>query len=367
MIEFKNISKNYGEKQAVTDLCLTVPTGSLCVLIGPSGCGKTTSLKMVNRLIEPSSGHIFLNGKDVTTQDPVLLRRKIGYVIQDIGLFPHHTVAENIATVPELLRWNAKKINSRVDELLSLVGLEPAEYRHKKPRALSGGEAQRIGVARALAADPDFLLMDEPFGSVDPLNRETLQEEFLKIQRRLKKTVIFVTHDLSEAIRLGDMVVVMKNGTVIQKDSPDLLLGRPQNDFVRDFVGTDRGLLRLSRLFVGDYMNLSPVVLNENDTGAKVQPTGCPDDYAWVTDQNGQLSGWVSFTEITKNETVSDVMTRESKRIAVYSNTCLKDALNRMLDQNLQSLPVINEEKKLVGSISFEDIQHVFKPARGIS
>ncbi|WP_291822820.1 ABC transporter ATP-binding protein [Bosea sp. (in: a-proteobacteria)] len=233
-------------KPAVDALDLTIESGQVCVLIGPSGCGKTTTMRMVNRLIEPTSGQIFVGDRDVTKADPVELRRHIGYVIQQIGLFPHMTIAQNVATVPRLLGWETSRIKARVAEMLELVGLDPAQFLGRYPRHLSGGQRQRVGVARALAADPPVMLMDEPFGAVDPIVRGRLQEEFLAILKRLRKTVILVTHDIDEAIRMGDVVAILKDGRLVQYDTPDRLLAAPANDFVADFVGADRALRRLS-------------------------------------------------------------------------------------------------------------------------
>ncbi|MFQ5996677.1 MAG: ABC transporter ATP-binding protein, partial [Dehalococcoidales bacterium] len=221
MIRLEHVTKVYGETLAVNDFSLEVDEGEVCVLIGPSGCGKTTTLRMVNRLIEPTSGHIFVNGKDTSQIKPERLRQSIGYAIQSVGLFPHLTVAANIATVPELLHWEKNRIAHRIEELLNLVKLNPTEYAKKYPSQLSGGEAQRIGVARALAADPPILLMDEPFGAVDPLTRERLQAQFVRIQQELKKTVILVTHDLDEAIRLADRIAIMESGKLVQYDTPE--------------------------------------------------------------------------------------------------------------------------------------------------
>lgn len=233
-------------RPAVDALDLTIETGQVCVLIGPSGCGKTTTMRMVNRLIEPTSGRIIVGDRDVTAADPVELRRHIGYVIQQIGLFPHMTIAQNVATVPKLLGWDPARIKARTAEMLALVGLDPGQYLSRYPRHLSGGQRQRVGVARALAADPPVMLMDEPFGAVDPIVRGRLQEEFLAILKRLSKTVILVTHDIDEAIRMGDVVAIMKDGRLVQYDTPDRLLAAPADDFVADFVGADRALRRLS-------------------------------------------------------------------------------------------------------------------------
>ena len=248
MIELRQVSKVFpgSPRYAVDRLTLAVPTGCTCVLIGPSGCGKTTTIRMINRLIEPSAGQILVEGEDVMKVDVVRLRRRIGYVIQQVGLFPHMTIAENVATVPRLLGWPKAKIRERVAEMLALVGLDPAEFLDRAPRHLSGGQRQRVGVARALAADPPVMLMDEPFGAVDPVVRGRLQAEFLGILRRLKKTVVFVTHDIDEAIRVGDLVAILNEGRLIQFDRPARLLAEPKNAFVADFVGADRALKALA-------------------------------------------------------------------------------------------------------------------------
>jgi osmoprotectant transport system ATP-binding protein len=248
MIRLEGVGKTYPDGTvAVHDLDLDVPRGSVVCLVGPSGCGKSTTLKMVNRLIEPTSGTITIDGRDVTRVDPVELRREIGYVIQQVGLFPHQTIRANVATVPTLLGWDRKRAASRAEELMELVGLEPEQYADRYPHQLSGGQRQRVGVARALAADPPVLLMDEPFGAVDPIVRTRLQDEFLRLQRDLGKTVMLVTHDIDEAVRMGDKVAVFATGgRLAQYDAPARLLGRPADDFVAQFVGASRGLRRLS-------------------------------------------------------------------------------------------------------------------------
>ncbi|MET7945316.1 ABC transporter ATP-binding protein [Micromonospora sp. NPDC005324] len=246
-ISLQGIQKRYPNgTEAVRDLSLEVRAGELVVLIGPSGCGKSTVLRMINRLIEPTAGRITLGDEDVTDVDPVRLRRRIGYVIQNVGLFPHQTVRANVATVPGLLRWPKNQTRARVDELLDLVGLDPAEFGGRYPHELSGGQRQRVGVARALAADPVVLLMDEPFSAVDPIVRAHLQEEFLRLQAEVRKTIVLVTHDLDEAVRLGDRIAVLSEGGHLEQyDTPAALLGAPATEFVREFVGADRGIRRL--------------------------------------------------------------------------------------------------------------------------
>jgi osmoprotectant transport system ATP-binding protein len=241
------VTKRYGDTTAVDALSLDVEEGEVCVLVGPSGCGKTTTMKMVNRLIEPTEGRIEVDGQDVMQLDAVVLRRRIGYVIQQIGLFPHQTVGENVATVPRLLGWDKRRVRSRTAEMLDLVGLDPDRFAKRYPHELSGGQRQRVGVARALAGDPPVLLMDEPFGAIDPITRDRLQVEFLRLQAELRKTVVFVTHDIAEAVRLGDRIAILaEGGKLEQYDPPAAVLGRPATSFVADFVGSDRSVMRLS-------------------------------------------------------------------------------------------------------------------------
>jgi osmoprotectant transport system ATP-binding protein len=260
MIEFRDVSKTYpgSGTSVVNDLSFEILEGEFCVLVGPSGCGKTTTMRMVNRLIEPTEGEILIDGEPNTQMSGTRLRRKIGYAIQQIGLFPHRTIAENIATVPSLLGWDRQRIKERVDELLELVGLDPDDYRDRYPAELSGGQQQRVGVARAMAADPPIMLMDEPFGAVDPITRESLQDEFLNIQNNIKKTIVFVTHDIDEAIKMGDRIAILKQGGFLaQYDTPENILSNPASEFVASFVGNDRILKRLSLLRVED-MQLEP-------------------------------------------------------------------------------------------------------------
>ncbi len=308
MIALKGLTKRFaGEaRPAVDSLSLEVGAGKICVLIGPSGCGKTTTMRMVNRMIEPDGGTIEVAGRDVTHVDPIELRRSIGYVIQQIGLFPHMTIADNIATVPRLLGWDAAKIDARVDELLGLVAMDAASYRNRFPRALSGGQRQRVGVARALAADPPVMLMDEPFGAIDPITRAKLQDEFLRIQQRLRKTIVFVTHDIDEAIRMGDRIAIMRAGRLVQYDTPEAILARPADAFVEEFVGTDRVLKRLSLLAAGAYAQPADA---QAPTAVRVRANATlrdaltlllvnNDDVAAVTDDGGAVIGVLTLARI---------------------------------------------------------------------
>jgi osmoprotectant transport system ATP-binding protein len=307
MIRLEDVSKTFpgSARPAVDRLDLDVPDGTTCVLIGPSGCGKTTTMRIVNRLIEPTSGRIVVEGQDVTRADAVELRRRIGYVIQQVGLFPHMTIAQNVATVPQLLGWPGPRIAQRVEEMLSLVGLEPDQFLGRYPRHLSGGQRQRVGVARALAADPPVMLMDEPFGAVDPIVRAGLQAELLGILRRLAKTVIFVTHDIDEAIRMGDLLAIMKDGRLVQCASPEALLSAPKDAFVADFVGADRALKRLTLTTAGEAATPAPA-----GPGAPVVSPAtslrdvlslllaCGADAAAVVDAAGTPSGAISLATI---------------------------------------------------------------------
>lgn len=309
MITLDRLTKKFSTdgQYAVDGLSLTVNAGEICVLIGPSGCGKTTTMRMINRMVEPDSGRIEVGGRDVTKIDAVELRRSIGYVIQQVGLFPHMTIGENIATVPKLLGWDAPRIAKRVDELLALVHMEPGLYRDRYPRELSGGQKQRIGVARALAADPPVMLMDEPFGAIDPITRALLQDEFLRILRELGKTIVFVTHDIDEAIRMGSRIAILRAGKVVQYDTPERILAQPADAFVEAFVGSDRSLKRLALLTVSSYLEAgSPPA----DTPSLVPGTPLRDalsamldagvDEAGVLDTNGNALGRVTLSAIRK-------------------------------------------------------------------
>lgn len=357
VIRLEHIVKHYGDTVAVDDFSLEVGKGEVCVLIGPSGCGKTSTLRMINRLIEPTSGRIFINGQDTTEIKPELLRRSIGYAIQSVGLFPHMTVGANIAVVPQLLHWEQRRIARRIEELLALVGLNPDDYTQKYPNQLSGGEAQRIGVARALAADPPILLMDEPFGAVDPLTRERLQTQFTSIQQELKKSVILVTHDLDEAIRLADRIAIMKSGKLVQYDTPEIILSTPANKFVHDFVGTDRALKRLSRISVETFIKPTPSVRLGSSIKEVTQAIGRRPS-VWVTDEDGQPIGWIDKTHLSEATSVREAMVQEKvDDIAVMNYATLREALSRMLGQGFKNIPVVDKNKRLIGEITLSDVE----------
>jgi osmoprotectant transport system ATP-binding protein len=362
VISLEHVTKRYADKLAVDDLTLEIPDGEVAVLIGPSGCGKTTTLRMVNRLIEPTSGRILIDGTDALSIRPEELRRHIGYVIQSVGLFPHLTCADNIATVPKLLGWKADRIATRVRELLDLVGLPAAAYADKYPRQLSGGEAQRIGVARALAADPPVLLMDEPFGAVDPLNRDRLQAEFARIQRELKKTVIFVTHDVDEAIRLADRIALMRDGRLQQYDSPEVLLDHPANKFVHDFVGADAALKRLGRVRVDTVMRTDVPMAVDGRAGSIDVAACAPASFVYITDSAGVLTGWVDCRIIKRGASSEDAETTvDWREAAVFPETSLKEALSRMLALGYRTVPVVGEQGRLLGDVSLSDVERTME------
>jgi osmoprotectant transport system ATP-binding protein len=349
MIRLDRVTKRYGDDTvAVGELSLDVPRGALVMLVGPSGCGKTTTLKMVNRLIEPTSGHIYLDGEEVTHVDPVQLRRRMGYVIQQVGLFPHRTIADNVATVPELLGWDSKRRKARALELLELVGLDPGRFAKRYPHQLSGGQQQRVGVARALAADPPVLLMDEPFGAVDPIARDHLQSEFLRLQEEVKKTVLFVTHDIEEAVRLGDRIAVFSQGGKLEQyDTPASILGAPANGFVGDFVGSDRGLKRMSVTAI-DASDLDhPPVVHLDDSLVEAAARLRTEHSRWavVLDSHERLHGWIGIDSTAASGLVRDAARR--MEAWVPSNSSLKQAFAEMLQYDAGWVAVLDGERYL--------------------
>ncbi|MEU9983316.1 ATP-binding cassette domain-containing protein [Streptomyces sp. NPDC050856] len=342
MIRFEHVTKRYPDgTTAVDDLSFEVARGELVTLVGPSGCGKTTTMKMVNRLVEPTGGRVLVDGQDVSTVDPVRLRRRIGYVIQQVGLFPHRTVLENTATVPHLLGVKRARARARAAELLDLVGLDPATYGDRYPEQLSGGQRQRVGVARALAADPPVLLMDEPFGAVDPVVRERLQSEFLKLQAEVRKTVLFVTHDLEEAVRLGDRIAVYGQGRIEQLDAPATVLGAPATPYVADFVGADRGLKRLSVTPVQEGDLEQPPVVHLDDP----LPRELGARWAVVLDREDNLHGWISAEHAARaGGTVRDHARRMDAWLPLGAD--LKQAFATMLQHDAGWIAVIDRAQR---------------------
>ncbi|MER6074695.1 betaine/proline/choline family ABC transporter ATP-binding protein [Streptomyces sp. NPDC001817] len=343
MIRFEQVTKRYPDgTTAVDDLSFEVAEGELVTLVGPSGCGKTTTMMMVNRLIEPTSGRIFVDGEDIASVDPVRLRRRIGYVIQQVGLFPHRTVLDNTATVPALLGWKRARARARAAELLDLVGLDPRTFGPRYPEQLSGGQRQRVGVARALAADPPVLLMDEPFGAVDPVVREQLQDEFLRMQAAVRKTVLLVTHDIEEAVRLGDRIAVYGQGRIEQFDTPGAVLGAPATPYVASFVGADRGLKRLSVTTIEpDDLEQPPVARLDEPADRAVERLRAEGArWAVVLDAHGDLHGWAGLEELTAGGTVGEVTHRMTAWVPVGAP--LKQAFGVMLQYDAGWVAVLD-------------------------
>ncbi|RAJ55457.1 osmoprotectant transport system ATP-binding protein [Streptomyces sp. Amel2xB2] len=369
MIRFENVTKRYPDgTTAVHELSLEVARGELVTLVGPSGCGKTTTMKMVNRLIEPTSGRILLDGEDISAVDPVELRRRIGYVIQQVGLFPHKTVLDNTATVPYLLGWSKAERRERAAELLDLVGLDPSRYGDRYPDQLSGGQRQRVGVARALAADPPVLLMDEPFGAVDPVVREHLQNEFLKLQSTLHKTVLFVTHDIEEAVRLGDRIAVYGEGRIEQFDPPAKVLGAPATPYVADFVGADRGLKRLSVTPIerGDLEEPPVVHLDDPIDKARARMRGEGARWAVVLDDADELHGWLAAEAVdspagpaspaadSQDTATPPTVADHARRMEAWLplGSPLKQAFSSMLQHDAGWIAVLDDADRFVGVLT---------------
>ncbi|MCG0278089.1 MAG: betaine/proline/choline family ABC transporter ATP-binding protein [Thermanaeromonas sp.] len=366
MIKLEGVTKIFPRQKvpAVKNLSMEVAEGEICVLVGPSGCGKTTTMKMINRLIEPTEGKIYVNGRDVAEVDPIKLRQNIGYVIQEIGLFPHMTIAENIATVPREKGWPEDKIQERVDVLLELVGLDPEVYRNRKPADLSGGQRQRVGVARALAADPPILLMDEPFGAVDPITRAHLQNEFLSLQKKMKKTIMFVTHDIDEAIKMGDKIAVMRAGELVQYDTPDRILSAPADDFVVALVGHNRALKRLNLVKAGDVARKDVPVAKGTCSLEEAKKLLQADNLPVIVIVDGlnrprgvaykeellRRNGQAHLQEImTPLESVAD------------EDATLYDALSTMLNYGERYVVVMNHNKEFQGIITFGYLLELMK------
>jgi osmoprotectant transport system ATP-binding protein len=359
-VRYEGATKRYGRsaKLAVDHLTLEVPAGEICVLVGPSGCGKTTAMRMVNRTVEISEGDIKIGEHSVRDRDPAQLRREIGYVIQQIGLFPHRTIAENVAAVPQLLGWKKERTQARVGELLELVGLDP-ELAERYPTQLSGGQQQRVGVARALAADPPVMLMDEPFGAIDPINRERLQNEFLRLQSQVRKTVLFVTHDIDEAIKMGDRIAVMREGgRVEQYATPAELLMAPATEFVEDFVGADRALKRLALMRVADIdlweAPLAYVGQATSEVRVKLTAADVEVPYPLLVDSERRPLGWLSERDLG----AETVPARPDSPLGpvLELEDVMRDALADLLQGESQFAPVVDAERRIVGVLSIEII-----------
>jgi osmoprotectant transport system ATP-binding protein len=367
VVAFERVTKRYpggSDQAAVDDLTFTIPAGQICVLVGPSGSGKTTTMKMVNRLIEPTSGRVTIDGTDVMSLPAVELRRRIGYVIQQVGLFPHLTVAENVAVVPRLLRWKEQRTRDRVEELLDLVGLEPATYRARYPAELSGGERQRVGVVRAMAADPAVMLMDEPFGAVDPIRRDRLQNEFLRLQAKVRKTIVFVTHDVDEAIKMADRIAILQKGGILaQYDTPDAILANPASEFVERFVGADRGLKRLSLGRVQDVPLIEAVVVHAGEprpeARKRLEQQGAT-QYALLVDDGRRPLGWIDHRDLEGDGMVDPSVATPGAPTLEREST-LRDALSALLTSSVQLGAVVDEHEAVIGLISVDGIGEVLR------
>ncbi|WP_273129748.1 ABC transporter ATP-binding protein [Bacillus weihaiensis] len=358
MIKFENISKKYDDGfVALKNINLEINKGELVTLIGPSGCGKTTTMRMINRLTEPTSGKIFIEGEDISKINPVQLRRNIGYVIQQIGLFPHMTIEQNIALVPRLNKWDPTKYSKRVDELLDLVGLDPSTFKHRFPSELSGGQQQRVGVIRALAAEPNIILMDEPFSALDPISREQLQDDIVSLQEEIQKTIVFVTHDMDEAIKIANRIAIMKDGEIIQLDTPDKILRRPANDFVKGFIGEER-------LSQGNPSMPAATDLMQQKAVTTTPKRGLAEafrlmkdnrvDSLFITDKTKELLGYVTLKKLNenyKNEdlVVADIMETPTKLLEV--DAVVADVAEIFHGSDIGAIPVV-EKNKLVGIIT---------------
>ncbi|MCK8101235.1 choline ABC transporter ATP-binding protein OpuBA [Bacillus sp. 2CMS4F] len=358
MLTLKNVSKTYkGGKKAVNSVNLEIEKGEFICFIGPSGCGKTTTMKMINRLIEPSAGQIFIDGENIMEQDPVELRRKIGYVIQQIGLFPHMTIQQNISLVPKLLKWPEQQRKERARELLKLVDMGPG-YLDRYPHELSGGQQQRIGVLRALAAEPPLILMDEPFGALDPITRDSLQEEFKKLQKTLHKTIVFVTHDMDEAIKLADRIVILKGGEIVQIGTPDDILRNPANEFVEEFIGKERLIQSSSPDVerVDQIMSTHPVTITADKTLSEAIQLMRQErvDSLLVVDDSHVLLGYVDVEIIDqcrkKAELVGEVLHQDI--YTVLGATLLRDTVHKILKRGVKYVPVLDEDRRLIGIVT---------------
>jgi osmoprotectant transport system ATP-binding protein len=363
------VTKRYDDTStpAVDNVTIEIPAGEIVIFVGPSGCGKTTTMKMINRLIEPTSGRIFIGDDDITRRNADDLRRHIGYVIQGAGLFPHFTVGDNIAIVPRLLKWDKKRVDERVDELLDLVRLDPAKFRNRYPRELSGGQQQRVGVARALAADPPVLLMDEPFGAVDPITRQRLQDELLRLQDELRKTIVFVTHDFDEAVKLGDRIAVLQAGSkIVQYDTPEEILTRPADDFVRDYVGAGAALkqLTLSRVRDVELHEAAVARVGDDPADAVASARSVGREHVIVLDGQNRPLRWMSLDELADPRSLATVPRDDDLEVVGLAST-LNDALDEMLTSSHGVVVVTGRRHTYQGVIRVETIMDAISSTRG--
>jgi osmoprotectant transport system ATP-binding protein len=359
MIRLEHLRKEYPgqEAPAVADLCLTVPEGEISVLVGPSGCGKTTTMRMINRIIEPTSGRIFIDGEDVTGGNADHLRRHIGYVIQQVGLFPHMTVADNVATVPKMLGWDKARTRVRSDEMLELVGLDPGQYRDRYPKQLSGGQRQRVGVARALCADPPVMLMDEPFGAIDPITRDRLQNEFLRLQSELRKTIVFVTHDIEEAIKMGDRIAILREGSEIaQYDTPENVLAAPADDFVREFIGGRAALRRLNLAKLArEHLSAWPALDSDQPVATareQLLASGAP--AVLVLDGHSVPQRWATAPELDSAAALATAGSPVQRTMSLHAS--LADVLDELLRSQAPGVAVVNGDGRYAGVVDLATV-----------
>lgn len=366
MIEFINVGKNFKSIKVLNNINLKILDGEFLILIGPSGCGKTTTLKMINKLITPSSGTILINGEDISKKNTIELRRNIGYVIQQTGLFPHMTIGENIELVPYLKKWSEEKRKTRSKELLDLVGLDPDKYLDRYPSELSGGQQQRVGVARALATNPDIILMDEPFSALDPITRNSLQEEIFRLQDELKKTIVFVTHDMDEALKLGDRICIMKSGDIVQFDTPESILRNPSKGFVEDFIGKNKLWTTPEYIKAEDIMIKNPIVSSPHRTllqGIKIMSDNKVDSLL-IVDNKNKLLGIVTSKDARRNMNSSSIKLESiMSKDVIYANDedSISDVLRTMNEHNVSFVPIVNKENILKGLITKSSLITIFE------
>lgn len=364
MIKLEQLTKVFDTPSrqviAADHITMEVGSGEICVLLGPSGCGKTTTLKMVNRIVAPTSGRVLIDGQDTTNMPTVELRRKIGYVIQQIGLFPNMTIEDNVCVVPRLLGWDMNRARKRAAELLEMMALDPATFLQRYPKELSGGQQQRVGVARALAADPPVMLMDEPFGAVDPINRAVIQDEFLKLQKQLKKTILFVSHDIDEAVKMGNKIAIFSAGRLEQLDTPDNVLAHPAKPFIADFVGADRTIKRLTLIRVAQAMTQGAPVASPDTavTRAKAMMHEAGADYIVVLAANGQAEGFIhAGSDASSGGLCRDRCTPISTQVPVSAD--LRVAVSKMFENDVNWLPCVDDEGRFVGALEQRMVRHL--------